>query len=98
MRIIEQPEDQFAGVGGVAIFNCGYNESTSIPYWVINGRAHSVDGWLPSRHSYSQYEQRLTVSNVQQSDNNTSYKCSFGSVSSRTAKLIVIQTPTGKSF
>ena len=93
MRIIEQPQDQFVDVGDTAIFNCRYTESFEIPFWIINATFYTTRS-LPSRHSYRQ--QRLKVSNVQVSDNTSTYQCVFLEISSQVATLIVNTEDKGK--
>ena len=88
--ITEEPQDQIVEEGNQAVFACRYTDSLILPVWFIGGNVYPIQS-LPPRHSY--FNQRLTVHNVQASDNDTTYICFFTmSVSSREAILIVIST------
>ena len=96
IEIIQGPEDVTVNEGEMAIFTCSYSGTNEFPLWFINGSSYSIQGevvGLPDRHSYS--NQRITVNDVQPSDNGSTYSCSFlfSDTASGVATLTVIPTP-----
>ena len=73
--------------GDSATFNCTITDSTDALDWIIDGSYYSSEG-LPPRHSY--LNSMLTVSNVNVSDNGTTYQCVLIPFESDVATLTVV--------
>ena len=93
IQILSHPQDISVPVGGIAYFNCTYSGTLAVPFWIIRERVFSIQN-LPERHSYS--DQALIVENVQESDNGSTYRCSFFDIQSATATLTVLVFTNGR--
>ena len=99
IEITQGPQNITVEEGESAVFTCLYTGTFDFPTWHINGATYVIQGetlGLPDRHRYS--NQMMTVSKVQISDNETTYRCSFmfGEISSSTATLTVLPATNGK--
>ena len=83
--------DVTVGEGERAAFRCAYNGTNEIPWWRISSFAYYFDQ-LPGRHIYSVRDKILWVSNVQLSDNASTYQCFFhpSGVASTIGRLYVV--------
>lgn len=94
--ITQEPQDLTVYEGESVSFSCLYYGTNEHPIWYINGLSYPIQGlWLglPERHIY--FNQTMTVRDVDSSNNGTTYRCSFYSVTSQTATLTVIPAPQG---
>ena len=99
VEITQGPQNMTVEEGESAVFTCSYTGSEDFPTWHINGANYAIQGetlGLPDRHRYS--NQMMTVSNVQISDDGTTYSCSFlfGEIASSTAVLTVLPATHGE--
>ena len=80
-------EDVTVREGESATFNCTVSGSSDTPSWIIDGVTYT-SSQLPPRHSY--LRPQLRVSNVNISDNGTTYQCLVIPVLSDIATLTVV--------
>lgn len=87
ITFLEGPSDVHVALGDEAQFNCTYNGTDDLPAIIINGTYRRFAN-LPARHTFD--SMKLTVTDVQPSDNGTRYQCTFPGVNSSVGRIIII--------
>ena len=87
IQLASGPQDVSVNEGGSTSLNCTFTGTRDVPDWIINGVTYSSSS-LPPRHSW--FNQRLTIINVNMSDNGTTYQCVVIPIFSGIATLTVV--------
>lgn len=94
VTFIEGPSDVYVAVGEDTYFNCRYNGTQDLPDIVINDE-YERPNTLPPRHRFE--SMRLIITDVQLSDNNSRYQCSFPGSLSSIGQIFIVPATTGIS-
>lgn len=92
IKIAHGPENVTVHEGESATFPCFTTGTADIAFWLICDSVYTIQD-LPSRHTFFNWS--LTITDVQPSDDGTTYQCRFLEVFSDTAVLTVIATSRG---